>query len=121
MHRPSRSVSFTSVLLLWCLLSAGCTQLAKSLIEISRLQADIVKEYSEKDVNVNLNNSTVLVVTFVNSPLNEKGAEERAKRATQTAAFVKQHYPSINQIAEIWVAFVRSKTHFIVVHWSVSL
>jgi hypothetical protein len=81
------------------LLATGCAQLAKSLVEISRLQAELVKEYGEEGVNVNLTNSRLLTVTFVNSPLNAKGPEERAKRAEQAATFVKQHYPSIDQIA----------------------
>jgi hypothetical protein len=91
------------------------------LVEISRLQAEIGKEYGETDVNVSLTNSSSLTVTFINSPLNAKGPEERASRAKQTAAFVKQHYPSIDQLAEIWVSFVRQETRYIVVNYSEGL
>lgn len=120
---PSLHRTFLPVaMLVFCLLASGCSkQLANSLVELSKLHTAIVKEYGDKDVNVNLHNSTSLSVTFINSPLNAKGPEERAKRAEQTAAFVKQHYSSINQVNEIWVGFVRSETHFIVVHYSVSL
>jgi hypothetical protein len=117
----SRAQSLIAALLLGCLLAAGCTQLAKSLVEISRLQAEIVKEFGEKDVNVNLNNSRMLTVTFVNSRLNNKGPEERARRAAQTATFVNRHYPAIDNLDEIWVGFVRMETHFIFVHNSQSL
>ena len=117
----SRSSFLAVAVLLLCLLTSGCAQVAKSLVELSRLQQVIIKEYGEKDVNVNLLNSTSLSITFINSPLNEKGPEERAKRAEQTAAFVIQHYPSIDQISAIWVGFVKSETHFIVVHYSQSL
>jgi hypothetical protein len=108
-------------LLLSCLLAAGCAQVAKSLVEISRLQAELIKEYGEEGVNVNLTNSRLLTVTFINSPLNIKGPEERAKRAEQAATFVNQHYPSIDQIAEIWVSFVRQETRYIVVNYSEGL
>jgi hypothetical protein len=85
MPSSSRSLSLTVVLILSCLLAAGCAQVAKSLGELSRLHAEIVKEYGEKDVGVNLNNDTSLSITFINSPLNAKAPEERAKRAEQAA------------------------------------
>jgi hypothetical protein len=118
---PSRSTFLAATLLLSCSLAAGCAQLARSLVELSRLQAAIIKEFGDKDVNVNLNNGTALAITFINSPLNDKSPEERAKRAEQTAAFVKQHYPLINQIEEIWVGFLKQETHFVFVHYSQGL
>jgi hypothetical protein len=122
MHSASRSLSLTWTLLLLCLLVAGCVgQLAKSLVEISRLQGELAKEYGEKSVNVNLNNSTSLIVTFINSPLNAKSSQDRAKRAGETAAFVSSRYPSIDKIDDIWVGFIRQETRFIVVHYSESL
>lgn len=116
-HRTFRAVA----VLLLCLLAPGCGQLARSLVDLSRLQAAIIKEYGDKNVNVNLNNSTVLTVTFINSPLNAYGREERAKRASQTAEFINRHYPSIAEMEEIWVSFVRAETRFIVVNYTESL
>ena len=55
---------------------------------------------------------------YVNSPLNQKTAEERAKRAQETAAIVRQHYPSIKNVSEIWVGFVRVTTRLVVFHSS---
>ena len=121
MPSSSRSLSAALALLLSSLLAAGCAPVVKSLGELSRLHAAIVKEYGEEDVGVNLNNNTSLTITFINSPLNAKDTEERAKRAEQTAAFVKQHYPSINEIDEILVRFIRTETRYIVVHYSQSL
>jgi hypothetical protein len=91
------------------------------MVDISRLRSEIIKQYGEKDVSVNLQNSHYLTVTFVNSPLNASSQDERANRAAQTAAFVKDHYTSVNQIKEIWVGFIRTETHFILVHYSESL
>lgn len=122
MRSSSRAQSLTFTLLLSCLVVAtGCVQLAKSLVAISKLQAAIVKEYGDKDVNVNLNNDNTLTITFVNSTLNEKSLEERAKRAEQTAAFVIRNYPAIAEIEEIWVGFVKAETRFIVVNYTESL
>jgi hypothetical protein len=104
--------------LLLCLCATGCVKLAKDWGEISRLHAAIVKEFGEKEVGVNLNNDTVLTVSFVNSPLNDQGADERAKRAEQTAAFVKDHYSSIDKMNRIWVLFLRAKTRVVFLHYS---
>lgn len=105
-----------------CLFAVGCgTQLVKSLGELARLQAEIVKEYGEEGVNVRVNNSTTLVVTFINSPLNVKSREARSKRAQQTATFVKMHYPSIQKIEEVWVSFIRQETRYVLVHYTEGL
>src|SRR6266850_2084694 len=117
MHSCSRSTGITFAVLLSCLLAGGCAREIKSLGEVSKLYAELVKEYNEQKVGINLNNGTVLRITFINSPLNSSGPEERKKRAEQTAAFVVQHYTSINQIEEIWVGFVRTETRFFVIHY----
>lgn len=105
-----------------CLLTVGCgTQLVKSLGELARLQGEIVKEYREESVNVKLNNSTALVVTFINSPLNEKVRQERSKRAQETAAFVKMHYPSIQKLEEVWVGFIRQETRYVLINYTEGL
>lgn len=121
MPSTSRSPSLALALMLTSLVFAACTQLAKSLVDLSRLQAAIIKEFGDQGVNVNLNNSTFLTVTFINSPLNAASRGERSKRAEQTAAFVARNYPAIAEIEEIWVSFVRVETHFIVVNYTQGL
>lgn len=117
----ARSLSLTSALVLACLVVSNCQKVVKSFAEISKLREAIVKEYGEKDVGVNLNNGTTLTITFINSPLNAKTQRERAERAMETAIFVTQHYPSIAQINEIWVGFIKQETHFVVMHYTESL
>ena len=119
-HRsfPFRPAPHATVLLLFCLLASGCAQAVKSLGEVSRLHAEIVKEFGEKEVGVNLFNDTVLTVRFFNSPMNDKTAEERAQRAEQTVAFVKDHYSSVRKMTAIWVVFVKVQTRFLFVHYS---
>ena len=121
MPSSARYRSLPFALILSFLISGGCGKLPTSLVEISRLRAEIVKEYGEKEVNVNLHNSRSLSVTFINSPLNTKSPEQRAKRAQQTAGFVNRRYSSINQIESIWVYFVRTQTRYIFVHYSEGL
>lgn len=110
--RASRAVA----VLLLCLLATGCVKLAKSLVNVSRLQAAIIREFGEKNVRVNLNDTTDLNIGFINSPLNAGSMEERAKRASQTAVFVASHYPSIAEIEVIWVSFMKEKARLIVMN-----
>jgi hypothetical protein len=118
MYSSSRSASLISTLLLLCLVTPGCGRLAKSLGEISQLQADLVKEFKEEGINVRLNNDTSLTVTFINSLLNSQEAQQREQRAKRTALFVTKHYPSIAKIEAIWVAFIRVETRFVFVNYS---
>ena len=111
---------FLALICLACL-AGSCKELAISLNEISKLQQAIVKEYREPGVHVNLSNSTSLTITFINSPLNDKSVEERAQRAQQTAQFVKLHYPSIANIDQIWVSFIKQETHYVVVTYTQGL
>jgi len=109
------------LLLCFSCLAASCKQLVGSLNEISKLQQAIIREYGEQGVHVNLHNSTALTITFINSPLNARSVEERARRAQQTAQFVKQHYASIATIHEIWVTFVQQETRYVVVTYTKGL
>lgn len=107
-----------------CLLAYGCStakEIGKKLGEVVVVRGEIIKKFGEEGVDVRVNefeNRTNIFVTFVNSPLNQKTVEERAKRAQETAEIVRQHYPSIKKISEIWVGFMRSTTRLVVFHWN---
>lgn len=112
------------VVLTSCLLAYGCStakDVGKTLGALAKARAELIKKFGEEDVNLRANtfdNRTSLSVTFVNSPLNQKTAEERAKRAQETAEIVRQHYPSIKNVSEIRVAFMRVTTRLAILHWS---
>ena len=107
-----------------CLLASGCTtarELGKTLGDLTQVRGEIINKFGEKDVNVNVNtfeNRTRISVVYVNSPLNQKTTEERVKRASETAEIVRQHYPSIKNVSEMWVGFMRSTTRLVVFHYS---
>lgn len=106
------------------LLVCGCNRakdLGKTLGELATVRAELIKKFGEQDVNVRANtfqNQTSISVVYVNSPLNQKTPEERAKRAQETADIVKQHYPSIKNASEIWVGFMRVTTRLVILHWN---
>jgi hypothetical protein len=109
-----------TAILLSCLLTASCGDAIKKLGDLARLQAEIVKEYGEKEVGVNLVDDT-LTITFINSPLNDKTATERAKRAQETATLVSKRYPPIQEVGRIWVGFIRQTTRLVVFHYAEGL
>lgn len=104
------------------LLCQGCVkQLGKTLGELASLHEEIVKRFGDKEVHVRENtfgNSTILIVTFINSSLNDKAPELRATRAQETAEIVKQSYASIAKINEIWIQFVRQTWRFVVLNFT---
>ncbi|MBC8031076.1 MAG: hypothetical protein H7Z16_13260 [Pyrinomonadaceae bacterium] len=117
----SSRLRFRLATVLLCVLANGCMQTAKSLVEISSLQGEIIKAFGEPGVHVNLHNDVSLTVTFINSPLNEKSPEERQKRAAATAAFVKGHYASVGKLKEIWVGFIKQKSSYVVITYTEGL
>ena len=115
--------------LLWLVLTSsllvcGCSaakDLGKTLGELTTVRDELIKKFGEQDVNVHINgsrNRRSLSVVYVNSPLNQKTTGERAKRAQETAVIVRQHYPSIKNVDEIWVGFMRQTTRLVVFHYS---
>jgi hypothetical protein len=111
-------------LLTSCLLASGCNKakdLGNTLGALAKVRAELIQKFGEEDVDLRLNtfqNLTSISVKYVNSPLNQKTTEERAKRAQETAEIVRQHYPSIKNVSAIWVVFMRVTTRLMVFHWS---
>jgi len=107
-----------------CLFASGCNKakdLGNTLGALAKVRAELIQRFGEEGVNLRLNtfqNRTSISVTYINSPLNQKTTEERAMRAQETAEIVKQHYPSIKNVNEIWVGFTRVTTRLVVFHWS---
>ena len=112
------------IVLMSCLLAYGCNaakDLGRTLGDLAVVRAELMKKFSEKDVNLRINNfqnRQNILVTYVNSPLNQKTAEERARRAQETAEIVRQLYPSIKNVSEIWVGFMRVTTRMVIFHYS---
>jgi hypothetical protein len=118
-YRYSLCIVLTS-----CLLVYGCSaakDLGKTLADLAKVRAELIKKFGEEDVNLRVNtfqNRTSILVMYANSALNQKTPGERAKRAQETAQIVRQHYPSIKNVSEIWVGFMRVTTHLVVFHSS---
>lgn len=112
------------LVLMSSLLVCGCStarDIGKTLGDLTTVRAELIKKFGEQDVNVRVNtfqNQTSISVVYVNSLLNQKTIEERAKRSQETAEIVRQHYPSIKNVSEIWVGFMRVTTRLVVFHWS---
>ena len=107
-----------SLALVSALITSACSNgLMKSLAGLNALRQLLIEKYHE-DVRVNLQNSRYLSIVFTNSPLNQQDSAKRAQRASETAKFVALKYQGIKEVDQVWIYFVASETHFIVVHYS---
>ena len=106
-------------LLIVALLTAGCAETIKSYHELRAVEDALTKKFGE-DVSVDVNGGhdygTMMMVWFINSPLNDGSAEQRMARAAEAARIVKETYRSIQKVRELWVGFLRKKTRFAVFH-----
>jgi len=93
---------------------AGVKQLGHKLSALVEVRGEVMRRFGEENVSVNSDANAAVVVTFVNSPLNEKGIALREKRAQETAEVVRDHYPDIKSIRTIMVVFMQVKTAFVV-------
>lgn len=106
-----------ALLCLSLLLCAGCSETFKALTDLARLRNDLMKQYNERDINVTVQNSHVLGISFINSSFNKLGEAEREEKAREIALFAKDHYAAMSAIDTIWVSFVDAK-NYIVFHYS---
>lgn len=112
---------FLAAVLISSLTAAGCIgNFAKTLGELQTLRAGLTKKFGEQPaVHINDAGSRLtLSVSFINSALNDKSPEDRAKRAQETANLVKTTYSRAQQLGAIWVFFVREKTSMLVFHYT---
>lgn len=107
-----------------CFLTSGCAGIRQTgalLRNLTELRNEILQQFREKEVDLNIRNSerhSAILIRFVNSELNDKSSDERAVRAQATAELVKAHYAQIQSLNEIDVMFVRMSTSLIVFHYS---
>jgi len=115
--RPRRL--FLASILATSLLAAGCLkELARTLAETQTLTEALTKKFGEP-VFVRINEAAQRVslsVSFINSALNDKAAEDRMKRAQEVANFIKTSYSRAKNLDTIWVFFLRQKTSMVVFH-----
>jgi hypothetical protein len=82
-------------LLLVAALCVSCEKFAEGrqmFQELLRLRDQLMTEFHEQVVDVNIATGDRMTVKFVNSPLLSRSREEKQQRADAVAAFVAQHY-----------------------------
>jgi len=110
-----RAIILIAVLHL-CLVGCG-KDVFKTLDDLAHLQNDLIKEFHEQNINVALQNSNNLAVTFVNSPLNGQ-PDQRIRRAQETAVFIRRHYAGIDRLESILVRFFKHETRLLIVDYT---
>lgn len=87
----------------------------RRLGELQNLQAELTNKFGD-ETSLNLSDSGMLSIVFINSRLNERPPPERARRAEETAQIVNAHYGGSTAVNAIYVLFLRRQTHFVVFH-----
>src|SRR5512137_3026637 len=88
----SRRLVSCFVLLALCVSCQKFAEGRQMFRELLSLRDDVVKEFHETNVDVNVMNGGRVRVVFINSPLQAQSSEEKQKRADAVAAFVTAHY-----------------------------
>ena len=117
----SKPGAIVFVICLALVLSACGSGMLKDLRDLGKLRQQLMEKFHEKDIGVHLQNSAYLTISFINSPLNDQGADQRTARAAEAAQFAARNFASARRIQGIWVAFVAGETRFIVFHYSRTL
>lgn len=113
----ARRHSVSRIALLLLLLSfSSCKETINALGDLGQLRRELIKEFHESEIAVSLDNSAVLAVTFVNSPLNTAPSDQRFDRAQVTALFIKRRYPGIGDVKTMLVRFMEQKTSMFVIN-----
>ena len=99
-----------SVVCFSLLINLCCNKAVESLSDLYALRTELIAEYKAQDVSVVIQNSDVLGISLINSPINNLSELERGSKAQEIALFAKDRYRSINAIERIWVSFVISNT-----------
>ena len=102
-------------LLLLCF--SGCGKDVFTAVgEMAQIRNDLIKEFHEQNIEVSVQDSTHLTVSFVNSSLNARPLE-RAERAQETALFIKRRYAGIDQLESILVRFMKHEKRMLVIDY----
>lgn len=117
MPARTKTVFIALVFFAACLSNACSTGFVKRRTEAAKLSQDLMDKYQEKEVNVNLPSSAFLIISFVDSALNQEDAGKRAARAQETAKFVARKFPSIATVQTIWIMFVATERRWIAFHY----
>jgi hypothetical protein len=83
----------------------GCADLK----ELLSLQQGLAREFETSAINVNVNNSAYLTVTFSNAPIADQPEAEQAAFARRVAEYVRDHYAHYDQLQSIQVGFASVK------------
>jgi hypothetical protein len=112
--RISPRALLASILLL-AFVMAGCNQ----VMDLAPLRSKLIEQFHQDDVNLSVNNGSMLMIGFNNSEFNKLEEDEQKAKAREIAKFAKEHYDSIAGITTIRVVFV-DKTNLIIINASSS-
>lgn len=99
-------------------LNFGCSKETRQMFaDMSALRAALISEYRTNNINVTVQNSRDLHISFVNTAFNDLDRESQLHKAHEVALFAKLHYRGIKSIEGIVVTFM-VQHNYIVFHYT---
>ena len=114
----ARKLFFAILISCLVVFTTGCIQ---QLQDLEPLKEQIVDEYKDENVRLQLHNGNSVGVSFINTPFNDLTQAEQEQKATEIAQFVKYNYDSIDKVDYIFVAFIVHKRYFLLVEYTNAL
>jgi hypothetical protein len=112
--RYGRYSACCMVTLSFLVLLAGCSREGIQAVgDLVPLQRQLVAEYGESNIKVELQDGSTLGVTFANSASTDLAWDQKAQQAGEIASFVCNNYASMGRIIKVRVAFETDQDGFI--------
>lgn len=89
----------------------------QSFADMSALKTDLIREYRTANIKISVHNSSVLIISFVNTAFNDLDLQTQQHKAHEVALFAKLHYRAIGSINSIAVTFMVER-NYIVFHYT---
>lgn len=117
-----RAVLAIFLVLAFSLAQASCTEeMRHSFAGLVSLHAALQQEYETDDIQLDIENSQTLTVSFVNSRFNALAQRELYDLAVEVASFSWQHFPDQHSLQTIAVSFIHFKKLFFVIDFTRTL
>jgi hypothetical protein len=103
-------------------LNFGCSKETRQrFADLSALKADLIREYRTANIKVSVHNSSVLIISFVNTAFNDLDFQTQKQKTREVALFAKLHYRAIESIESIAVVFMVERNYIVFHYTSVRL
>jgi hypothetical protein len=89
-----------------------------TISELQQVHKAISRAVGTNDVNINLSNGKLLVISLVNSPLKDLPVDQKKAKALELAQLGYRSYPEMAKLAGVSVVFLVQRSYVGVFHYT---